>query len=347
MAGLALWRPSGGSEGPASSQPPTKNKGPITPAKAYSESVPQQTNDYSDMMSRFRSALDQPSGMSSLMQNYQNLLNKTQQPLTDFGQEKTAYQDILGRDPFTPEDQAYERGPEMTGAMGNLSELAKTGGYDEEAIADLRARGTSPIRSVYANAMRELERSKALQGGYAPGAGAATAKMAREQAGLLSGATTDINAGIAERQAAGRLSAAPQYTAAAGQETNLMNEIARRNLESKTGAESFNLQRELAALQGLTGIKGTEAELGKSNTAEQLAALSGMTNLEQLGAGKESDLLRGMTSLYGTSPALVSTFGNQVSDAAQLDATNRARGLTIPRRTGGLALSGSNAYGWR
>jgi len=339
MAGLSLWRPSGGIE--VSKAPPMntpqKKKETITPAKAYSESVPQQANDYSDIMSRYRSALDQPSGMGSLMQNYQNLLTRSRQP-SSLSQN---YENILNQDPLVSEDQNYERGPEQGAAFGNLSELAKTGGYSDANIADLRARGTSPIRSVYANAMRELERNKALQGGYSPGAGAASAKMAREQAGLLSGATTNINAGIAENRAANRLSAAPSYMSAASHETDLMNEIARRNLDARTGAESFNLQRELAALSGMSGEKNRLS-------GEELAALSGMGGIESFDAGREGQLLSGMTSLYGTSPALASTFGDQTQRAAELDSANKARGLTIPRKSGGLALGGSNTYrDWR
>ena len=356
MAGLSLSRSianrggyGGVTPAPAPSGPgsiPGKQNKPITPAQAYSESIPQQTSDYSDMMSRFRSALDRPSGVSSLMQNYQNLLSQAQQPRTDFSSLTRGYEDILGREAYVPEDQTYERSEEMAGAFGNLSELARTGGYSDQAIADLRARGVSPIRSVYANAMRNLNRQKSLQGGYNPGGGAAIAKMAREQAGLLSGRMTDINAGIAEQQAAGRLSAAPQLVQFAGQETGLMNEIARQNLAARERGEGFNLQRELAAMQGLTGIKGMESEEGGRSIQEQLAALSGMSGLEQFGAGKESDLLRGMTSLFGTTPALANTFGNQTLSAAELDSANKARGITpLSRgRTGGLNMGGKLPY---
>src|SRR3989304_3720618 len=58
--------------------------------------------------------------------------------------------------------------------------------------------GLSPIRSVYSNARRNLDRQKSLQGGYSPNYGAVLSKMAREQSELGTQASTNINAEVAK-----------------------------------------------------------------------------------------------------------------------------------------------------
>ena len=65
--------------------------------------------------------------------------------------------------------------------MSGYQNFADTGGFSPEDLANLRARSMSPIRAVYANAIRNVERNKALQGGYSPNYGAQMAKLSREQ----------------------------------------------------------------------------------------------------------------------------------------------------------------------
>src|SRR5580692_1507239 len=52
----------------------------------------------------------------------------------------------------------YTQSTDVTGSLANLSNLSKTGGYTDQGIADLRARGISPTRSIYANAQANLDR---------------------------------------------------------------------------------------------------------------------------------------------------------------------------------------------
>lgn len=96
-------------------------------------------------------------------------------------------------------------------AYQNLADLSSTGGYSEADKADLRARGVSPIRSVYASANRDVDRQKALQGGYSPNYNAVKAKMAREMSDTISNQTQNVNADIASRVAQNKIGLAPTY----------------------------------------------------------------------------------------------------------------------------------------
>lgn len=92
------------------------------------------------------------------------------------------------------------------GAYGGYQNFANTGGYSDQDISNIRARSTAPMRATYANAMADVDRQKKLQGGYAPNAIAAKAKMARELSYGLADASTNAEAAIADSIRQGKLS---------------------------------------------------------------------------------------------------------------------------------------------
>ena len=233
-------------------------------ANPYTSSVSQAESDYTDLMKRYRAMLDQgpDSQLGSLAAQYQNIANKPLQ---------------------------YQRGPDMGAAMSGLGELAKTGGYSDQDVSDLRARGVSPIRAVYSNAMEGINRQRSLQGGYSPNYTAAMAKMTRDLSENIASQTSNVNAGIAQNRAQGRLSAAPQYASAASAETGMMNDVNARGQGNQ-----------LSALGSLGDIYGRQSQ----NT------LAG---------------LQGMTSLYGTTPAKPALYGQQALSRAQLDEQAKQR----------------------
>lgn len=150
--------------------------------------------------------------------------------------------------------------------------LSETGGYSADDMANLRSRGTSPVRAAYANAGREVSRQRSLQGGYSPNATATLAKMAREQGQSAADAMTNVEAGIVEGRNRG------QQAGMAG-----MTGIGTQRLGAQLDAGKFNAQMQFNE--------------GAQNQNNRLNAL------------------QGMTSLYGTSPGMASTFGNQALDA--------------------------------
>jgi hypothetical protein len=82
--------------------------------------------------------------------------------------------------------------------MGQYQGFAKDGGFSPMDLANIRARAVAPIRGVYAGANREVDRQRALQGGYSPGYGVLKSRMARDMSSGLSDATTNAEGMIAE-----------------------------------------------------------------------------------------------------------------------------------------------------
>src|SRR3970040_1869121 len=245
----------------------------------------------SSFKTAYPAAVDQTGeDYSSIMGGYQDILKEPQD--SRYGNIFSEYQNLLNKGPITPERVSYSQTPDVASSMAGLKDLSTTGGLGEEGIRDLRARGISPIRSVYANAQRNMDRQKSLSGGYSPNYNATSSRMARELSEQVAGATTDVNARIAEMVQRGKLSAAPQYAQFAGQEAGAERDINKFNADAAFRAQEFGGSNKLAALRGMEGV------------------------LNQ--PDKRFEALRGMTSLYGTTPALASTFGNQALSAAQL-----------------------------
>lgn len=189
--------------------------------------------------------------------------------------------------PLAPSLTNYTQGNDVTNSLGTLSNLATTGGYSGNDIANIRARSISPIRSIYANAQQNLNRQKSLQGGYSPNYTAASAKMARELSEQIGQRSTDVEAGIAQNVAQNKLSIAPSFASAAR-----AADEARMGIE-KSNADTINRINELNATLAL--------QTGQMNQSNMF------------------NTIEGMKGLYGTSPALVNTFGNQVASATGLN----------------------------
>jgi hypothetical protein len=194
--------------------------------------------------------------------------------------------DPLTSTSITPQLAQYSESPNVKGSLSNLSNLATTGGYSPEDIQNIRARDISPIRSIYSSAQQGLERQKALSGGYSPNFGAASAKMARDMSDIISNKTIDVNAGIAQNVAQNRLAAASPYASSS------LSENAARTASDRANADIMNQIAETNANRAL--------QAGQFNRSNVLGSIEGMRGL------------------YGTTPALTSTFGNQVAQAAQL-----------------------------
>lgn len=250
---------------------PKKREETFIPQKAYPAAIEQTGKDYDDLMGRYRSTLSR-----TVPETYT---------------------------PYVPETQQFSP---ITG-IEDLESLSSTGGLNESDQGALRARAVSPIRAIYANAMRQMERQKVLSGGYAPNAAAAQSRMARELSESVGGATTDVNARIAQMVQSGKLSAAPQLASIRSSEANRQSGIERENIAANERANQFN--------------------------ASMLAQTRGMDQ------NRELELLGGARSLYGTTPALASTFGNQ---ALQAESMARQPVNTTRKKTpsGGAAIGG-------
>lgn len=243
---------------------------PITPGQAYASSIGGQLGDYQDIMGRYKAALGQGPGG-----DYTDIMGK--------------YKGMLDKMGSGPNDLQYSRTKEWGDSYKILKGLAETGGLSEADQGNLRARGISPIRSVYANMQRNMDRRAALGGGRSANYNASAAKMARESSEQIANQVTNVNAEIAKMVQEGKLKAAPELGRMAGAENELSN--------------NFRLQNEAQKNSWFNTYGNTLGEMSKYAQGNQ---------------DRTADLLKGMTSLYGTNPGLVETFGNQVNQQGQL-----------------------------
>jgi len=247
------------------------------------------TSSFGDPSTFTAAANTQASDYDKIMQSYGNIA-------------KTAASNPITPAPVSPSTIApvtsqYNQSPDVTNSLSTLSGLSATGGYTPAGIADIRARDIAPTRSIYANAQQNVERAKALGGGYSPNYNATQASMARDESNQIGDVTTAANAGIAQNVASNQIAAASPYAAASASanaakaqsdqhNTDIVNHINELNQQNKLSAGEFNSQ-------GLLGAQ-------QANRQTQLGAT------------------QGQASLYGTTPALTSTFGNQVATATNL-----------------------------
>lgn len=215
---------------------------------AYGSAMKGQSDDYTDIMNRFRNIYNNPNDNMGVGFNGGNFQLDITAP-------------------------AYRESPEYKKAITNLGELSTTGGYSAGDIANLRARAVSPVRSVYGNATRNLNRQRSLQGGYSPNFSAATTKMARDMSGQMSSALTNANAGIAQNVAQNRIATSVPYASATAGEQANRNDFEQRNAEMRNRYGFENMQErvrqfqipqqmKLSALQGMTNLYGTTPAVG-------------------------------------------------------------------------------------
>jgi hypothetical protein len=337
--------------GVSPSQPPTSLFG--NPA-TFTAAANTQASDYDKIMAQYDNLI-RSSSTNPITPSFVSPSSSTPSTTTggfsprsfsDANFQPTSYQQVA------PQTSQYRQSGDVTSSLSKLSDLATTGGYSEADKADIRARDISPIRSIYANAQQETERARALGGGYSPNFNAVTAQMSRDEANKIGDVTTAANAGIAQNVASNRIAAAPAYasasananaaqTAADQRNADIINQINQANAQGiaetnrfnaaeQAQVGEFNAQGRMATDQFNTS---TAAAIAEANAQRQQQANEANAN-RQMQAGEFNTqtaldaaktnrnnmfgAIGGQTSLYGTTPALTSTFGNQVMQAGQL-----------------------------
>lgn len=103
-------------------------------------------------------------------------------------------------------DTAGTMGGRFLGSAGKgYGEFAATGGISPGEIAATRQMAQGDVSSIYDSLKRNLERRKAIQGGYSPGFGANEATLGREGSAASYGAVNQANLGLLQQQREGRL----------------------------------------------------------------------------------------------------------------------------------------------
>lgn len=257
-------------------------------------------------------------------QGFQNRFNQAADRQTaDYGNIMSGYQDF-SRNLGSPRQFSFERVSAarpaeldesygyLREAMPHYREFADTGGYSEKDQRELRARGVAPIRSAYANTMMELDRARSLGGsGGSPNYIAAASRAQREMPGQMADAMTTVNAGLADAIRQGRMFGISGI--------------------SNTGATMGGLSSAEAGRQLQAAMANQGADLQSQGMTEQSLQNHRQAQLASLG---------GQSSLFGTTPGMASTFGNQALQSWQ----NRM-GMENNRNVQGLAYMDNQLRG--
>lgn len=214
---------------------------------------------------------------------------------------------------------------------GVFDEFAKTGGYSDKDIANIRSRATSVIPAYYDVAKNEAARRSAVQGGYGPGNSALMAKMARDQSRGAAGAALDAEVGIKDKVNTGRQWGAGGMAESEGALQNLMSQ---NRLGALTGASNTEagMVNSIAGNRIGAASAGGSNEIGMQGTIQK-GKMFGTTGLEGMAesaaaraaagaAGSAADArwradfdregqqfgLEGMRSLYGMAPGEVDMY---------------------------------------
>lgn len=240
--------------------------------------------EYAPINQQFMNNYNQAVGQNTadygnIMGGYQNFAKNLGSP-TNFSFERV--------NAVTPEELKESYGYLREAAPG-YREFAKTGGYSGQDIQELRARSTSPVRAAYGNTMMELDRARSLGGpGGAPNYIAAASRAQRELPGQMADAMTGINAELARDIRQGKLAGLGGLTNVGGTMGGLSSQDAQRQLQAALANQGADLQSQSLSEQSRQALR-----------ANQLAALGGQA------------------SLYGTTPGMASTFGNQALNSWQ------------------------------
>ncbi len=221
-------------------------------------------------------------GKNTSFNSYDDIMNRYKS-LYNQGPSQANQQAMGGYSQMASQGAGAGWNPEFRGAVSDsisgYGDFAKTGGFTDQGIQDIRARGIAPTRAVYENAQSNIDRQRSLQGGYSPNYTAATARLTRDLANSIGDQNTNVNAQIAQMVQQGRL----------------------------------------AGLGGLSstgqGAQGIENQMSSINANARLGGLGGLLEGSSIGSRDQENLLRGMTSLYGTTPGMLGVTGQQLLGA--------------------------------
>lgn len=192
---------------------------------------------------------------------------------------------------------------------GVYDEFARTGGYSDSDVANLRARATSSIPALYATENEKLNRLASISGS-SPALAAARARMIRSTGQGLADANRNAEVDIQKAIREGKLSGAKGMS---DSELALQNLIQSGQVAGLTGGGNLALGLESAlASNKLAGSRdaaslGTSLEgaIAANRLGATQSAMTGETNLGQNIAGNRLAGLKGITDTYGQSQGLM------------------------------------------
>ena len=209
---------------------------------------------------------------------------------------------------------------------GMFDEYAKTGGYTDKNLADIKAQAISPIGSFATGARDELARRQAVQGGYGPGMDAASRAIRRDAARGITDASLNANVMLKDRVNQGR-----QWgiSGLAGAEAGLAtlqtgNRLAALGGETNAGssisqASAADRANELAVQQFNAMAQNSTDQFNTGNTIGGMYAgmggLQGLYNMDN--ANQQTEYDRGINIANAENAARGNYLGTQTQTAVQ------------------------------
>jgi hypothetical protein len=181
------------------------------------------------------------------------------------------------------------------GAYGGYQDFANTGGFSDQNKSDFRARAVAPMRAVYSNANREVDRAKSLQGGYSPNYTAAKAKMSRDLSYGLGDMSTNVEASLADAIRSGKL-------AGLGGMTNIDSAL--------LNAENQRLGMGSDMFRNMVGLYGQAPGMAQMFGNQMLNSSGQQLNTEQLQSEIMRLILGAQNNVSNTTGNFQSAMGN-------------------------------------
>ena len=158
---------------------------------------------------------------------------------------------------------------------GVFDEFSKTGGYSDSDKANIRSRALSPIGSYATGTQDELNRRRAVQGGFAPGFDSASQSLRRDAARGIADTSLNAELGIKDRVNAGRMGGARALSQAEGSLQGLRTGNMFAGMSGAGGME-MNMQNAINS-----GMMGGAGGLHNMSLADMEAQRTNSANLMQ------------------------------------------------------------------
>lgn len=200
-------------------------------------------------------------------------------------------------------------------ALPGYRNFAENGGYSGQDIQDLRQRAIDPLRGVYSRAQSELNRNRALQGGYSPNFAAAQSQMARQLGHQVADTNVGVNASLADAVRQGKLA-------------GLAGETDINKAQSAEGLA--NRGQQLSGMSGATSLFGASPGQAQTYGNQMLTSTGQTSNVENMQEQLARDRVQSLLGMSNVAGNFQSAMGNISS------------GLGVAGQVGG-AISGLGA----
>lgn len=200
--------------------------------------------------------------------------------MADYGKISSLYQSML---PMYSNLYGDLRG-QYGNFLGSASNMAKTGGLSDTDKAAMRSRAMSPIKAQYQLGTENLDRQRALQGGYSPGYTTALGRFNRQYGQGLSDAATGAEAEIARLVQQGKLGGLGAWgSGLSGMGSGLLGALGGMN----------------QSIGGMSGLYGTTPAWTNTMGNQALAASGQQLDAAKIQAGLSDSIMQNQIKSSG------------------------------------------------